>query len=268
MLVQPGQKCGRLTVLSQVPRGSSTDHVVRYLVQCDCGKQKQVRGHNLKTGRTKSCGCLHHEIVSRDRSRREFATKEWLYQKYVTEQMSINAITKLLGMKHSSTVKDWIVNGGIQLRSRKERTALIDYVSGPRHPNYSNGKTTLESRNTYRGVHIPVKDRHLHRCTKRGECPEHVFVFEGYLGRRLAPEEVVHHVNYDKLDNRIENLILFPSNEAHRAYHVYIEKVGAFFIGFIGKLPDYKFPVGTIVPVGAKVPCQLEAQIDTEQVCA
>lgn len=83
-------------------------------------------------------------------------------------------------------------------------------------------------------------------------------MFEGYIGRRLEPEEVVHHVNYDKLDNRIENLILFPSNEAHRMYHVYIERVGAFFAGLTEKLPDYRFPVGTIIPAGAKVPCQLE----------
>ncbi|MCI1859004.1 MAG: hypothetical protein LKI80_12700 [Sporolactobacillus sp.] len=57
-----GQRFGRLVAIQEVP---TTDHIRRYLCQCDCGRQKVVRMDLLRTGRTKSCGCLNREITSR-----------------------------------------------------------------------------------------------------------------------------------------------------------------------------------------------------------
>lgn len=39
------------------------------------------------------------------------------------------------------------------------------------------------------------------------------------LGRRLAKGETVHHINLDKRDNRIENLLVFASNREHATFH-------------------------------------------------
>ena len=51
-----GEKFGRLVVVKRVENGK-WGHI-RYLCLCDCGKEKIVLSNHLKSGDTKSCGCL------------------------------------------------------------------------------------------------------------------------------------------------------------------------------------------------------------------
>jgi hypothetical protein len=58
-----GQRFGRLTVLDQVlePHAGS----IRWRCRCECGKIAIVSVSKLRHGHTRSCGCLHHDIISK-----------------------------------------------------------------------------------------------------------------------------------------------------------------------------------------------------------
>ena len=55
---------------------------------------------------------------------------------------------------------------------------------------------------------------------------EHRYIVEQFIGRTLTKDEVVHHINEDKTDNRISNLMLFPNNKAHAHFHRQIRQFG------------------------------------------
>lgn len=51
--------------------------------------------------------------------------------------------------------------------------------------------------------------------TKEKTCYEHTLVMEKYLGRTLLPSEIIHHIDGNKSNNKIENLFLC-NHSTHR----------------------------------------------------
>lgn len=68
-LVKIGAVFGRLTVIAEAPLARNGAR--QALCRCECGTEKIVRCASLRSGGTKSCGCLHREVIG---VKRRFAT--------------------------------------------------------------------------------------------------------------------------------------------------------------------------------------------------
>ena len=93
------QRFGRLTVLEKAENQHGR---TAWLCQCDCGNQKIITTHSLRSGNTKSCGCLHKEITSKN------------FRKDITNQRFGNliAIKPTSERKHGSIVWECLCDCG------------------------------------------------------------------------------------------------------------------------------------------------------------
>ena len=106
---------------------------------------------------------------------------------------------------------------------------LSGELSGARIKEQLTGKMGQECHNWSGGKSLD-KDGYLNRFSP--EHPnkktnnyvlEHHLIMEKHIGRYLIKNEVVHHTNKDRTDNRIENLVLFASQSEHRKHHIEME---------------------------------------------
>lgn len=128
-------------------------------------------------------------------------------------KISLSEKGKILSEEHKKKIS--IANKGKKrseesLRNMSE--ARKGLLVGEENPAWRGGRTITH------GYILILKPKHPFR-NKKGYVFEHRLVMEEFLGRELSLEEVVHHINGNISDNRIENIMLFANQSEHLKHH-------------------------------------------------
>ncbi len=108
--------------------------------------------------------------------------------------------------------------GGATTVSRWSNTAQ-GYVKG-RPRDFLPGHSTRLRKPRRSDFHLHNQGYHKVYDENRGKWVfEHRKIMEDHLGRRLGADEIVHHVNEDRADNRLENLRIVD-RAWHQRHHV------------------------------------------------
>ena len=127
-----------------------------------------------------------------------------------TDAVKAKISKKMLGYKFSDERNKKISKSHIG----KKREPWVIYKMSCTKKFISEGKRYKGS-----GGYVRVKSWYHPFRDSSGEVAEHRLIMEKHIGRYLKPEEVVHHKNHIKDDNRIENLELLNNHSEHLSKH-------------------------------------------------
>ena len=139
--------------------------------------------------------------------------KKLLEDLYLIQRFSAWDIAKQFNIGRT-TVYRWLEEFSIKRRDNAEAHNIIEFKkrhTGKNHPCYKTGKFTQEA-----GNYIYIRYNGKMK-------PRHRVIFEKALNRPLKYSERVHHINKNRQDDRLKNLILFTNDKSHMHYHKYLE---------------------------------------------
>lgn len=161
--------------------------------------------------------------------------RDVLYRLYTVENKSMNEISLILGVSVGS-VYNYTKRYGIESRERykgflgKRHTQESKVKIGIAHKGKIVSQDTRKRMSESKKIggighkkkrqdgYIKIYFPDHPRCSIDGYIMEHVLVMESTIGRHLSVDEIVHHINENKDDNRKENLKLMTKSE-HVSYH-------------------------------------------------
>ena len=189
-------KYGRLTVLERA-EDDKWNHR-RYLCRCECGNEVVVDRSNLRSGNSKSCGCLFaaEDLIGKTYSRLKVLKrvengKNFMRRYLCRCECGTETVVRAEHLKSGN-----VSSCGCLARE------LTSSRRGEKHGRWKGGRVKKSS--GYLRIYSPDHPA----ATKSGYVVEHRLVMEAHLGRYLFTDEVVHHKNGIRDDNRTENLEL------------------------------------------------------------
>ncbi len=157
--------------------------------------------------------------------------RELLHELYWNRGLMLTEIAPIVGCFDASNVRRALLRLGIPIRlgteswtprrRAKHGLARRGLLTRSQNPNWRGG---IKMVNGYHAVRCPEHPNVM----KDGYVYEHRLVMEEHLGRLLTEEEVVHHRNRRKADNRIENLQLCANQAEHLRIHADEDAADAF----------------------------------------
>lgn len=154
------KRYGKLKIIEDTGKREHTSKI--FLCICDCGNYKEVSINKLKTGHTKSCGCLNHAIKSYkgrrfgklkilDEYKRINKKTYWLCRcdcgnlKFIKTDSLVDGSTKSCGCLNDKVRRDTIRN-----RMKFENGTSLVAISPKRKLNKNN-------KSGFKGVHFDTR---------------------------------------------------------------------------------------------------------------
>lgn len=139
-----GQRFGKLVVCERA-KNKKQDGRAWWTCLCDCGNKKEIKGHDLISGRIKSCGCLRREATSEfNRKTKKKVNRYDLTNGYGIGFSSNDGTQFYFDLEDYEKIRNFCwyadTNGYISSRKDGERVQMHWIIMGRKYIDHINGR--------------------------------------------------------------------------------------------------------------------------------